>query len=51
MKKLQNILYLTIDDAYLSKDGENVVIIKDSKVLKDFLFIYLMGLCVLITQE
>lgn len=36
MKKLQNILYLTIDDAYLSKDGENVVIIKDSKVLKRF---------------
>lgn len=36
MKKLQNILYLTIDDAYLSKDGENVVIIKDSKILKRF---------------
>ncbi len=36
MKKLQNILYLTIDDAYLSKDGENVVIIKESKVLKRF---------------
>lgn len=36
MKKLQNILYLTIDDAYLSKDGENVVVIKDSKVLKRF---------------
>lgn len=36
MKKLQNILYLTIEDAYLSKDGENVVIIKDSKVLKRF---------------
>lgn len=36
MKKLQNILYLTLDDAYLSKDGKNVVIIKDSKVLKRF---------------
>lgn len=36
MKKLQNILYITIDDAYISKDGENVVIIKDSRVLKRF---------------
>lgn len=36
MKKLQNILYLTIDDAYLSKDGENVVVIQDSKIIKRF---------------
>lgn len=36
MKKLQNILYITIDDVYLSKDGENVVVLQEGKVLKRF---------------
>lgn len=30
MKKLLNTLFVTTEDAYLSLDGENVVISKDS---------------------
>ena len=36
MKKLQNILYITLDDVYLTKDGENIAVLKDSKVIKRF---------------
>ena len=31
MKKLQNTLYVTSPNAYLSLDGENVVITKDNE--------------------
>lgn len=33
MKKILNTLYVTTPDAYLSLDGENVVVIKDNNVL------------------
>lgn len=36
MKKLLNTLYLTTEDAYLSLDGENVVILQEKKALGRF---------------
>lgn len=36
MKKLLNTLYLTRENAYMSKDGENVVIIEDDKKIGRF---------------
>lgn len=44
MKKLLNILYITLEDVYVSKDGENVVILKDNKVLKRFPIHILQGI-------
>jgi len=34
MKKLQNVFYVFQPDVYISKDGENVVVLKDNKEIK-----------------
>lgn len=36
MKKLLNTLFITQEDVYLSRDGENVVIIKENKAISRF---------------
>ncbi|HES8220447.1 TPA: CRISPR-associated endonuclease Cas1, partial [Streptococcus pyogenes] len=44
MKKLLNTLYLTQEDFYVTKEGDNIVIKQEGKVLKRFPFRIIDGI-------
>ena len=51
MRKLLNTLYITNEEYYLARDGENIIIKEDGKTFEDSQYIYLKVSYVLITSE